>query len=674
MNEKLIIKLKKENFIDKKIFSELTNNHNFGLYADNILEGLSFLNGFVLSADKILKFAYVMYEPVDQPTYIFKDSNNHHYSIKIFGAFYNWNLPAEVENLYKMMDIPDFAMFNLETKKTIFAGETTETASVGNSQWQREGRKISAASLGIPFIYQTFYSGKDESQDSVREPTSLQVLNHLMYSLKYKVPSFVIYLENNFTDGVNKTRETNAEELMISYFKTLIIQSSKKNLSEEKKDLERKILLHMLDYITEEKTIRKKLIKRVSSDFPILNKILLKILTDDKLNYVKGIVEYLNGSTYDQKSFNKLTDFDYSSMVNWTSYSDDATISKIRSIAINLNEKIISYQNRSKIGITKTKVIIDFLKSENLFSLDLLSLLNKDETVILPLRIHKKSNGKLTFSPDPESGEIVAFSELFKEKIDGTKVRNILGLCIVEPPRSFNLNDKVDTKMYKALARYTDLILIKSKLFYRLNKFVNTKSSNLNYVPTQKKLTEEAGVVSFFIPVGNSTNNYEISFIHTHHSSWQQFIIRNKLGISRTKINRISTKLDLVMQKNDTFILSEGKLEFDDFFISPTEILKIQTAFIETEKEINKIFNDKSEIYKSFICTIPNSKSLSLGEIKTKLEYIESKFKNNIFNKIVNDNYFLCVVYVLNGKTNYVLHFSKLFDSTMKKELERLLK
>jgi hypothetical protein len=303
MNEKLIIKLKKENFIDKKKFSELTNNHNFGLYADNILEGLSFLNGFVLSADKILKFAYVMYEPVDQPTYIFKDSNNHHYSIKIFGAFYNWNLPAEVENLYKMMDIPDFAMFNLETKKTIFAGETTETASVGNSQWQREGRKISAASLGIPFIYQTFYSGKDESQDSVREPTSLQVLNHLMYSLKYKVPSFVIYLENNFTDGVNKTRETNAEELMISYFKTLIIQSSKKNLSEEKKDLERKILLHMLDYITEEKTIRKKLIKRVSSDFPILNKILLKILTDDKLNYVKGIFEYLNCSTYDQKSF-----------------------------------------------------------------------------------------------------------------------------------------------------------------------------------------------------------------------------------------------------------------------------------------------------------------------------------------------------------------------------------
>jgi hypothetical protein len=361
-------------------------------------------------------------------------------------------------------------------------------------------------------------------------------------------------------------------------------------------------------------------------------------------------------------------------MVNWTSYSDDTAISKIRTIAINLNEKIISYQNRSKIGITKTKVIIDFLKSENLFSVDLLSLLNKDETVILPLRIHKKSNGKLTFSPDPESGEIVAFSELFKEKIDGTKVRNILGLCIVEPPRSFDLNDKVDTKMYKALARYTDLILIKSKLFYRLNKFVNTKSNNLNYAPTQKKLTEEAGVVSFFIPVGNSTNNYEVSFIHTHHSSWQQFIIRNKLGISRTKINRISTKLDLVMQKNDTFILSEGKLEFDDFFISPNEILKIQTAFIETEKEINKIFNDKTEIYKSFICTIPNSKSLSLGEIKTKLEYIESKFKNNIFNKIVNDNYFLCVVYVFNGQTKYVLHFSKLFDSNMKKELELLLK
>jgi hypothetical protein len=670
MNENLIIKLSKEKIIDKPFFDSLKNNQRFGLFADNILEGISFLNKFVLSYDNILIFEYVMYEPVDQPTYIFKDKNNNFYSISIYGAFYNWNLPDQVENLYKMMDIPDFALFNFKTEKTVFGGETTETASVGNSQWQREGRKISAATLGIPFVYQTFYSGKDESQDSVREPTSLQVFNHILYSIKYRIPSFVIYLDNNFNNGINKTRKVNAEELMVRYFKTLIIHSVNGELIDSKIELENKILIHMVDYVLEDKNIRGKKNIRISIDFPIINKILLNKLINSKEKLVEEIVQYLNDTSYNFQSLNLFTDFDYSKMVDWNSYNKEPLIFKIYENAINLNKKMISYQNRSKVGITNTKVIIGFLKSQNLYNVDLMKLLDKDETMVLPLRIHKKSNGELTFSPDPESGEIVAFSELFKEKAYKSKARNIFGICIVATPKGFNLNSKNETKMYKSLSRYVDLLLINNKLYFNLQKFTNKKTIDKNYNPIQKKLTEEVGIVSFFVPIGNSALNYEINFIHTHHSSWQQFIVRNGNGLNKAKINRISSKLDLVMQSNEKFILSEGKLEFDDFFSSSAEILKIQTAFMDTESEIKKLFNGtKIEIYKSFICTIPLSNALNISEINIKLKELEVKFNNNLLNKIVSENYFLCVVYVFKGKTNYYLKFSNAFDSKMKSEL-----
>jgi signal peptidase I len=52
----------------------------------------------------------------------------------------------------------DFIIVDKEKNKEIFVGEITSTANVGNSQWQREGRKISAALKQIPMIYQTYYS------------------------------------------------------------------------------------------------------------------------------------------------------------------------------------------------------------------------------------------------------------------------------------------------------------------------------------------------------------------------------------------------------------------------------------------------------------------------------------------------------------------------------------
>ena len=125
--------------------------NEFLLYSDNILEGITLLNTLT-KTDDLLSFFGVIYEPVDQPIYIFKDLDNQLYSIKICGAYNKWDLPEVVGDICNFIDLPDYIFYSLSSQKAILAGENTETASVGNSQWQREGRKIGAARHGVPFI------------------------------------------------------------------------------------------------------------------------------------------------------------------------------------------------------------------------------------------------------------------------------------------------------------------------------------------------------------------------------------------------------------------------------------------------------------------------------------------------------------------------------------------
>ncbi|MBP7089172.1 MAG: hypothetical protein KBB01_07765, partial [Candidatus Omnitrophica bacterium] len=184
------------------------------IYSDNILESINILD--ILSENNpFLQLIGVSYEPVDQPIYLFKEKREGRYiCIKVLGRYENWELPSEVESIIYFIDKPDFVIVDKEKDKEIFIGENTGTANVGNSQWQREGRKISAALRHVPMIYQTYYSGTDRSmfsQDAidsgevkgqVRQPTSLQVINHFIYSLRYQVPSFVIYCSNSEYDLV----------------------------------------------------------------------------------------------------------------------------------------------------------------------------------------------------------------------------------------------------------------------------------------------------------------------------------------------------------------------------------------------------------------------------------------------------------------------------------------
>ena len=98
----------------------MKNNHQFLLYADNILEGITLLNDLT-NSDEILSYCHTIYQPIDQPIYVFSDKDNNYYSIKVCGAFDKWKLPDDVYSIKTYVDLPDYILYSIDSKKGYFS-------------------------------------------------------------------------------------------------------------------------------------------------------------------------------------------------------------------------------------------------------------------------------------------------------------------------------------------------------------------------------------------------------------------------------------------------------------------------------------------------------------------------------------------------------------------------
>ncbi len=449
------------------------NPYCFLIYSDNILESINILD-LLSESNQFLQLVGVSYEPIDQAIYLFKEIKNEKYMcIKVLGRYENWNLPPKISDLINFIDKPDFIIVNEEKNKEVFVGETTGTANVGNSQWQREGRKISAALKKIPMVYQTYYSGTDRSmfspeeidrgkaQGQVRQPTSLQAINHFIYSLRYQVPSFVIYYPNPEYDsliGFNRNK-TKGESLLRDYISICLLNSINGGYKEDKKRIEYSIFKHMLSFINESVPYRNTNIKRIDKDFPVqpTNKI-LKTKGEDFINYV---VNYINGDTALDKNFN-LIDWKFSSFYKWNHRYKKTRLLKLLS---NNKLSLLSYlKNTTKAGFTSdTPYLIKLL--EKIYPKDsgkFEQKLNREiPTLIIPTLMFQKRDDKYIYKVDPGTGEIAAFAELFSKNLQGNKSMNVLIYVHVPGPDNFSTN----TKLFKAIKHYADCLIINEKIY-----------------------------------------------------------------------------------------------------------------------------------------------------------------------------------------------------------------
>ncbi len=678
-------KITKDKILSISFLTKCDDIKEFIIYSDNILEGITLLNSLTLD-DEYLQFYGIIYERIDQPIYIFKDDKERFYAIKICGSYEKWDLPKSVAELIHYIDLPDYVIYSLQTKSVIMAGENTETASVGNSQWQREGRKLGAAKLNVPFVYQTFYSGRDESQDTIREPSSLQVYNHIIYSVRYKTPSFVCYLENNFDNSKTRDRKnTNGQKLLCDYIKTTILSNIDAEKLIYKKSVEHMFYKHMLSYIQEKKfTDINKANKecRLYKDFPALSSDVYDDLLLDDDEFVVKLIEYLY-ETDDMKinqyiDNSSLLDFDVVKFEKWNSYASKKNIKNLINYLRSNGRYPLSYiRGSSKVGFVDIDLCRTFLVEKFDDKKDeieqILDRTKYSEAILMPLRIHKKSNGALTFSPDPESGEIVAFAELFSLDIKGNKKRPVIGYCIVDTPSGFSIYDKIGTKLYKALSKYVDILILDDNEIITDLDYYHTYIDNIptSIIETKPKTTtEEMAVVSTYLNQSTINSNWELCFIHTHHSSWQQLVIYRENCAIQQKIDRVSTKVDLIMQQKDLFMIAEGKNSYYDIIRDK----KIQRAMMAASDIIDELYEANNRQFDAFLYnleTVPEKDPAFY--VSMQEEIITEAINLGHFSDIAyHDNFVIIIVYVNEkNQTSFKLVFSPEFNAEIKEKLSK---
>jgi len=444
---------------------------NFVSFSDNTLESM-FVFELIIRFSKLLKFIGVVYEPINQPIYCFSSINGKYIiNIKICGQYSSWELPKSIEKIIHFADIPDIVICRFD--KSFFpvvVVETTGTTNVGNSQWQREGRKLGAMFSNTPIIYQTYYSGTDRSQKvkkgQPREPTSLQVINHIIYSIRYKVPSFVIYFDNPEVDkrlGFYRS-QIEGRSLIGNYLSVLLLNDAFGIYKEERIKLEKSILQHMRAYLNDIISKHKKKITRIENDLPVLTQKQHSLFLESK-SFLDFIINRIHGRQQKIDSGYNFLDWDFNKFFNWTpgNIQDKPLIKDI----INSGIKLLSYKKGiSKVGICldtgELKRIINTKYNSNKVSLEPLDI--SLPTLIFPGRIWKGE--KKIESGDPESGELYAFRELFTRDLKGNRTMNLLLYIFVEPPPEFKYKDFItkNTKLTRSFKYNADLIIVNNKV------------------------------------------------------------------------------------------------------------------------------------------------------------------------------------------------------------------
>ena len=662
-------------------------NFEFILFGDNLLECFTLLNPAIEQTD-IWDFQYVVYEPIDQPIYVFRSKENRLISIKACGVYTNWPLPEKVTELIYRYDLPDFVLYDLNKDSVVLAGEFTETASVGNSQWQRELRKIAAAELRVPFIYQTVYSGKDDSQDTIREPSSLLAYNAFLYSIRYQVSSLVFFIEPNIDASRSRIRKNSLPPDVLSrLFSGYVIAET----GEETRlhlEIEKEIYKSMADYLGETKySVREntKQQARLLQDLPCIDPVVLEALLSDSDNFVQELSGFLHELNTDKRAFLDKYDFtnlEVSRMKKWTDKQNMIYISDLFSFLQNNNLPVaVAPLSKFAAGIVDSKSVVRFLK-EGKFKVSeqaLAKLIKFQETAIIPIYFHKMSNGTLQFTKDPYAGNTAAFSELFGFDGSGKQKRSILAYCVSSNPTGFDIHTKKETNIYRSVAKYSDVLVMDTKEVisefkqpvkrhqaHRIDSISNLSALNS---------TEDVGVISTYLQMGVIASDWDVSMISIHHSSWQQIRIRDKVDFLDTaKIGRNSSKVDLVMQSPDNvFLAAEGKRKYTDFFSSPAERSKIEAAFSNILDVIDDLYKEKiEEKIVCFICMLDIPEVDPDFFLESEKQKISSSIAAGHLDRLANQEFVVIGNYTQGGVSKFELFFSASFPVSNRIRLEKI--
>ncbi|EKY8777980.1 hypothetical protein RDZ95_001080 [Campylobacter upsaliensis] len=245
----------------------------------------------------------------------------------------------------------------------------------------------------------------------------------------------------------------------------------------------------------------------------------------------------------------------------------------------------------------------------------------------------------------------------------------IIGYCFVDTPSDFDFAKKMDTKIYKAIANYIDILILNDKeviTSFEISPPIqnNYYPYNLNIAP--KNINEEVAIVSTYLNQSTIKADWNLCFIHTHHSSWQQITINNE----QEKIPRVSTKLDLIMQDKNVFMLAEGKNQYNEILKDG----KIKSAMKNSSTIINQMYDGENLQFDALIFNLPTTPSKDPEYYADcKANVILGAIKMGHFNDIVFHKDFVIIIVYLDSHnhTKFKLVFSNDFDENLRDKLTK---
>jgi hypothetical protein len=342
--------------------------------------------------------------------------------------------------------------------------------------------------------------------------------------------------------------------------------------------------------------------------------------------------------------------------------------------------KLVAPLSKFSVGVIQSSVLVQYLESKCQGELN--DLLQKiapyDETLIVPVLLHKKNYGRFQYCKDPYAGNTAAFCELLGFDTSGQKKRGIVAYCVSENPADFDFHEKYATNLYRSIAKYSDAIVLSSKEVISnfkpyLQVFEPNRIEKLSLMEPIN-ITEDSGLTSTYVQLTNLVGGWNVCMIAIHHSSWQQIRVRSQQNDLQTaKIGRNDAKVDLVLQDDtSSFLVAEGKRTYGDFFQSEQEKEKISQAFLNIYELIDNLFGTpNNHKITAFICLLDVPKVNSDFFLGKERQKIQESIKLGHLSEITDQEFVLIGVYVLNRQTKFELFFSSDFDSNVKQRLTK---
>jgi len=281
MQKNLQIKQKEKIFIRE--LSSIFMVNRFLLFGDNIWESKHVIELIEQYCSDLLEDLRLEGCP-SLPIYHLKYKGKE-IIVECRGDYNNWkDLPKEVGDYINLFDKPDAVLYHVNKKKVVCAAEFTETVSVGNSQWQRSGRVVASTINNVPFLAVYPSVAEDDSQKTLREPTSLLTELFLKLSIDDpENPTLLVLREDPYLSslnkkrlkqGLNKLKKFNGEKVIAFWFLYRILSNTDFKQNKNLLKLEKEVYKEMFKTLNEKTKKRNRIMKRIDKDLPYWSKIL----------------------------------------------------------------------------------------------------------------------------------------------------------------------------------------------------------------------------------------------------------------------------------------------------------------------------------------------------------------------------------------------------------------